>query len=555
MQHPSSQTFKRHFFLIIVLVPLVAMTSLLGVGGYFFTTYVRQNTVDSLDFVSKTHAQVLDQYFSDFYADLRLAEDILSLKEEKQGLAMLFEIVNRKNEVLEAALLDQRGVVHGYTGPKVLTGSHIVPGQWFAQALAQGASISDVITSPLGVPHFIIAQRLIVNEQPYVLRVALNPTSVLSQLPTLNTEHIDIFLARDTGAVITTSADQDFVDDHDLVESLFQGRLGHAFWDSKTSMAYASQALKHTDWIVILRTSGKALSIPTLAFWALGLALAFVVLFIFWAALFLTHSMQTLFHQRDEEQESLREQLYRAGRLAELGEMAAGFAHEINNPLQIIKSDQAYIEMLAQEFQNKMQDDPVSLNDMNDMLSSINQIKVQIDRCARITRSILSFGRATKVEAQYIDLAKFIPEVLTMIAKQAEVSNITLRVNMPDIRLMVYVDPGRLQQVLLNLLNNAMHAVLEIIDKRPGKVVVTCSPEGKDQVRIAIADNGIGIDPDHYQLIFTPFFTTKSEDMGTGLGLSVCHDIVNSMQGVLDFTSTKDVGTTFYIILPRVLSP
>lgn len=121
-------------------------------------------------------------------------------------------------------------------------------------------------------------------------------------------------------------------------------------------------------------------------------------------------------------------------------------------------------------------------------------------------------------------------------------------------RIMVHVDPGRLQQVLLNLLNNAIHAITEVNDGRQGELTVSCTPE-ENKVRIAIADNGIGISPEHQGLVFTPFFTTKPAGMGTGLGLSLCHGIVDSMNGVLNFTSIKGQGTTFYVVLPMVQSP
>jgi signal transduction histidine kinase len=188
------------------------------------------------------------------------------------------------------------------------------------------------------------------------------------------------------------------------------------------------------------------------------------------------------------------------------------------------------------------------------MGASINQIKVQIDRCARITHSILSFGRAGNAEAQNIDLAKFVPEVLTMIQKKIQLSNINLRVSLPSARLVVFVDSSRLQQVLLNLLNNAIYAVGETAGVRPGEIELACTAEGADKVRISIRDNGIGIPEEQHQLIFTPFYTTKPAGSGTGLGLSVCHGIVNSMNGVLDFTSVKGQGSTFFLILPRASS-
>jgi C4-dicarboxylate-specific signal transduction histidine kinase len=276
---------------------------------------------------------------------------------------------------------------------------------------------------------------------------------------------------------------------------------------------------------------------------------------VFLSSLYLTGYVEKILRLRDEEREKLRDQLYRAGRLAELGEMAAGFAHEINNPLQIMKSDQAYMEMLLVEFKEKAAHDPNFLKDVEEVISSLAQIRLQIDRCARITHSILSFGRVGNAEEQNVDLAKFVPEVLTMVSNKLHLNNVTLDLNMSTARLLVHVDPGRLQQVLLNLLNNAVYAIIEARDGREGKITVACNPEGRDKIRIAITDNGVGMDPDKQQLIFTPFFTTKPAGKGTGLGLSVCHGIVSSMKGVLDFTSTKGRGSTFYILLPKLQSP
>ena len=287
----------------------------------------------------------------------------------------------------------------------------------------------------------------------------------------------------------------------------------------------------------------------------MGLSVLFGGIVVFLSSLYLTGYVEKMLRLRDEERETLREQLYRAGRLAELGEMAAGFAHEINNPLQIMKSDQAYMEMLLGEFRDRAAGDPEFLKDVEEVMSSVSQIKLQIDRCARITHSILSFGRAGNAEEQNLDLAKFVPEVLTMVRKKMQLSNIDLKLDMAPTRLVVHVDPGRLQQVLLNLLNNAMYAISETVDGRAGEIVLSCSPEEDDRVRIAITDNGVGISPDKQQLIFTPFFTTKPAGSGTGLGLSVCHGIVSSMKGVLDFTSVKGQGSTFFILLPRVPSP
>ena len=150
-------------------------------------------------------------------------------------------------------------------------------------------------------------------------------------------------------------------------------------------------SLRHGGWILAARKQMGAIfsaADSTVLFMGMSLLSAGIVVFL--SSLYLTGYVEKMLRQRDEEREVLREQLYRAGRLAELGEMAAGFAHEINNPLQIMKSDQAYMEMLLQDFRDRAVSNAAFLDDVNEMAASINQFKLQIDRCARITHSILS---------------------------------------------------------------------------------------------------------------------------------------------------------------------
>ena len=172
---------------------------------------------------------------------------------------------------------------------------------------------------------------------------------------------------------------------------------------------------------VFFRTAGS-----TVLFLVLSVLCGGIIVFL--SSLYLTGYVEKMLRQREGEREQLREQLYRAGRLAELGEMAAGFAHEINNPLQVMKSEQAYMEMLLQDFRERAGSDAGLLADVEEMAGGVGQIKVQIDRCARITHSILSFGRAGEVEVQNVELARFIPEVLRMVQKKVQLNNIDLHV-------------------------------------------------------------------------------------------------------------------------------
>ncbi len=541
----------------MLLAPFIPVVLALGTGGYLFWNHAQQGVLDRLTLLSTHYAYALDSYMDDCLADLSLVEGQLSPHPDSSALRKILERLTAKHkEVVDVALVDAEGVVQAYAGPSVYKGTHVVPGRWLDEALERGSSISGVMAGQLGLPHYVMAKRFSHFDKTFILRVSLDPEVFTRMLMSVREEGIDVFLINRKGEVIAGSGGQVLTRERELVDPVFLDRIGTAFWDPLSNAAYSSRVMRNAGWILAARKYSPSLyHTADSTFLFLGLSVFCGGIIVFLSSLYLTGYVEKMLQQRDDEREKLREQLYRAGRLAELGEMAAGFAHEINNPLQIMKSDQAYIEMLLQDFKKRAADDPEFLGDVDEITASINQIKLQIDRCARITHSILTFGRAGNTEVQNIDLAKFIPEVLTMIQKKIQLSNIALKVNIPASRLIVHVDPGRLQQVVLNLLNNAIYAISEVSVGRAGEIVIACSPEGTDKVRIAITDNGAGISEEQKTLIFTPFFTTKPAGSGTGLGLSVCHGIVNSMMGVLDFTSVKGQGSTFFLLLPRISSP
>jgi two-component system NtrC family sensor kinase len=250
----------------------------------------------------------------------------------------------------------------------------------------------------------------------------------------------------------------------------------------------------------------------------------------------------------DAEKEQLDGQLIRASRLAELGEMATGFAHEINNPLQIMKSEKALVDVLLTELKEKGALPPSS--ELSELEDSFNQIDLQIDRCARITQSILKFGRQSEPVFQQVDLQTFIPEVTAMVKNKPGVHGITLSQQIDQLTPLVHGDPGQLQQVLLNLYNNAIDAILLKHGVEGGKLVVGAGPREGGKAFIFVQDNGSGIGPADQKKIFSPFFTTKPVGKGTGLGLSVCYGIIGKMGGFMEVESEKGVGTTFTLVLP-----
>ena len=162
----------------------------------------------------------------------------------------------------------------------------------------------------------------------------------------------------------------------------------------------------------------------------------------------------------------------------------------------------------------------------------------------------MKFARPSEPTVKNIRLWEFVPEVLAMVAQHAAVNGIDLGHDVADTSCRVDADPSQLQQVLLNLLNNAFDAVTARHGASGGKVWVDVEASG-DSVAIKVQDNGTGISPDNRSKVFTPFFTTKPVGHGTGLGLPVCFGIIDAMGGTIEIESEENVGTTCLVTLPR----
>jgi two-component system cell cycle sensor histidine kinase/response regulator CckA len=220
-------------------------------------------------------------------------------------------------------------------------------------------------------------------------------------------------------------------------------------------------------------------------------------------------------------------------KLASVGELVAGVAHEINNPLTGIIG---YAQLLADR-----QDVPQNIKD------DLQKIYEESRRTVRIVQNLLRFARQYKPEKSLVDINELLERTLELEAYKRRTSNIELSTKLAaDIPLML-ADYNQLQQVILNIMTNAQQAITDT--KRKGKITVTTETV-EDYVRVSITDNGPGISPENMTKIFDPFFTTKPEGSGSGLGLSVCHGIIVEHGGNIYAESTPTKGTTFTIELP-----
>jgi histidine kinase len=237
------------------------------------------------------------------------------------------------------------------------------------------------------------------------------------------------------------------------------------------------------------------------------------------------------------------QQLVQAAKMATLGEMSAGVAHELNQPLSVIATAG---NLLRKNLTGGRSPDPEVLRQVAEELIA------QVERCSRIINHLREFGRKSKVERSRVDLHQPIEGVFHLLGQQLRVHDIAVEAELPDELPPVWGDVNRLEQVFVNLVMNARDAIEERRargQRLQGQIHIAARRQG-DMVEVAVSDNGVGIPPQLRDRIFEPFFTTKEVGKGTGLGLSISYGIVRDYNGSLEVHPNPQGGATFVVRLP-----
>ncbi|MBF0574188.1 MAG: two-component sensor histidine kinase, partial [Desulfamplus sp.] len=224
-------------------------------------------------------------------------------------------------------------------------------------------------------------------------------------------------------------------------------------------------------------------------------------------------------------------------KLATIGRLAAGVAHEINNPLAVINEKAGLIKDIF-TYQSKYKEDDKLIGLADSVISSVQ-------RCGSITHRLLNFARHLEVSIQSVNIKNLINDVLGFLGKEAEYKSIKVVVDIPDNLPDMVCDRGKMQQIFLNLVNNAFAAI-----ESDGILKIEAKEKNSNFCTITVSDTGCGIRPADLELIFEPFYTTKSSQGGTGLGLSITYGLVNEAGGYINVESEVGKGTRFIVTLP-----
>jgi C4-dicarboxylate-specific signal transduction histidine kinase len=240
--------------------------------------------------------------------------------------------------------------------------------------------------------------------------------------------------------------------------------------------------------------------------------------------------------RREHELRDKQEQLVQAGKLATLGELTTGVAHELNNPLNNIG---LYVGNVIDRIR-------LGADDSEPLVSDLEKAMEQVRKATEIISHLRTFGRAARVSIGQVDVDDVIERSLLLVHEQLRLRGIEVELELCPDELLVIANPIQLEQVFINLLTNARDA---LADSKRKTIRIASSRDG-EKIRIAFSDTGPGIPLELQQRIFDPFFTTKEVGTGTGLGLSITYSILKEYGGEISVDSRPGKGATFLVELP-----
>ncbi len=237
-------------------------------------------------------------------------------------------------------------------------------------------------------------------------------------------------------------------------------------------------------------------------------------------------------------------QLIQASKMKTLGELSAGIAHELNQPLNAIKMGNEFVKMMIQKGRKVSEEH---------LRQVVNEVSGQVDRAAEIIKLLRTFGRKSGFDREKVDVNSHLKAVVAIIGLQLNLENIEAKLDMDEALPPVLAHSNRLEQVIVNLLTNARDAInqkKEAGDAAGSHVIHIRSFREDDHVAIAVSDTGVGLPRAAKDKIFEPFFTTKEAGQGMGLGLSIVYGIVKDYGGDIDVDSEEGAGATFKLTFP-----
>jgi two-component system NtrC family sensor kinase len=548
----EAQHYRKLWWEIIIATLSFSLFPLFILGGVIYHQFSVSYTakiMDNMKTLAENRASSIDLFLEERISQLTGLANTQSLKQlqNEDYLNKVFNIIQtRSRSFLDLGVIDEEGNHLAYVGPhySILKKVNYKEEKWFHEVMATGVYVSDVFLGFRKIPHFIIAVMVREKNQSWVLRATID-SDILDNIVRgawigkkgdaliINRENVLQTTPRFGGKVMEPPKTPDFAAaTGTMVEEMdFRGE----------AILYATSIIKLKKWILVISETPTEQFTPLLQarFLAALISLGGVLLIVI-GAYFTTRSMMKELQRMDKKQAASDEMAIQSSKMAALGKMAAGIAHEINNPLAVIGEKAGWMkDLMAME-------DVAKSENFQELMDAVNKIEFHVVRAKTVTHRLLGFARRMEPMEERVNINDILDESIDFLENDARYRNIDIQTNYtPDLPLTT-TDQAQLQQVFLNIINNAIDAI-----GKDGEITInTRSINQNNRIAIEISDTGPGIPKEVLQKIFDPFFTTKEVGKGTGLGLSISYSIIEKLGGRIMVASEEGAGTTFTIYLP-----
>jgi len=487
-------------------------------------SFFLKERMSALDFINQ------DNSFDELSNPARLKEILKNLKQGFGGF-------------VDLGVIDASGRQQTYVGPYKLEGKDYRDQEWFKKVLRRSIFISDVFMGFRKVPHVVIAvKQELSNGSFYVLRA------------TIDTERFNELLSK----LELAGLGDTFIINHDGIlqtPSRYHGRVFGKIFLPVPNYAERTQVFEEKDLngkalivgyayltqtpfiLMIIKHKGELMKpwYRTRLVLILFLTISIFIILVVTLGV-VTYLVESIYVADRQRVMTLHEVEY-SNKMASIGRLAASVAHEINNPLAIINEKAGLIKDLFILREGYVKD--------KKLVDLVDSVIYSVERCAAITRRLLSFTRGMELNIQLLNLEEVINEVFGFLSKEAEYRSIAVSVDAPADIPQLENDRGSLQEIFLNLFNNAFAAMSD-----EGHLEITVRQQDLNHVSVTVADDGSGIPQSDVKRVFEPYFSTKTKQGGTGLGLFITYGLVKKIGGTISVHSEVGKGTSFFITLP-----
>jgi two-component system NtrC family sensor kinase len=539
---------RRGAVLAVAAVSLVPLTITMVINYVQFRDALQAEAVEPMARLTLNTKRSLELFLSERRSALTFLVNDRPF-DELCGHAALTRVISNLNRSLEIGAFVDLGIIDGdgeqlcYAGPFELQGRNYQDQDWFHEVARRGTYTSDVFLGFRNSPHFVIATRHErVDGGFYILRATIDAEMLGEQILTTGLQsNDDVFLINREGVLQSPSRRYGevlgriplpvphFSPSVEVVETRDEERR---------TIFMTSAYIQNSPFVLVQikpaeEAMGRWFTLRSELLVFLLVSAGLIVSVILWGSGRLIQRLRLT----DERRIALYHQVEYSNKLASIGRLAAGVAHEINNPLAIISENAGLLKDLV-----TMSDE---LPPQEKMLGLVDSVLRSVSRCQKVTHRLLGFARHMDIQNEVIELRALLNEVLGFLGREAEYRNIEVSFTVAEGFPTIESDRSQVQQVFLNIINNSLAAVAD-----GGRIDISLDVQDDDKVAVTITDNGKGIPERDLHRIFEPFFSTKGSG-GTGLGLSITYGIVRKLGGAIAVKSQVGVGTSVTVILPR----